>query len=303
MIELQSVTFDYQKTSLFHDLSLNIPKGSIYGLLGVNGAGKTTLLKLISGQLFVQGGTVNVLGYDPGRRDPRMLQDMFYIPEEFYLPSGTPEEYLKVTMPFYPKFSLNTFNTYAEIFKLDLSKKLQAFSFGQKKKFLLAFGLAANTSLLILDEPTNGLDIPSKTQFRRSVASAISDDRSFIISTHQVKDVENLIDPVLILHDGRIIFHHPLEDVEKSITIELQKEPPSEHSYVFSEQVPGGYCVVREKRPEDPERAADLEALFNTVTAVPEAIEQLIRSAETAQKTYSKTAPAESADSDTRSSI
>lgn len=276
MIDLQNLTFDYQKTALFHNLTLFIPKGNIYGLLGVNGAGKTTLLKLISGQLYAQEGSLQVLGYNPANRDPAMLRDIYYLPEEFYLPSISPEEYLKIQSPFYPKFSFTDFTRFADHFGLNLSKKLSELSFGQKKKFLLSFGLASNTSLLIMDEPTNGLDIPSKTQFRRTVASAITDQRSFIISTHQVRDMENLIDPIIILHDGRIVFHESLQRVAEKVAIKLMKTMPQEGTYLYAEPVPGGFSVVLPRGDEDEETSIELEALFNAVVTVPRRMEKLL---------------------------
>ena len=184
MIHMKDITFHYAKNPLFSKLDLEIPRGNIYGLLGMNGAGKTTLLKLISGQLFRTEGKAEVMGFDPQQRNPEMLADMFYLPEEFYLQKISMEEFLKIYTPFYPKFNKTELDSYLNIFGIDTSKKLSDLSFGQKKKFLLSFGLASNTSLLILDEPTNGLDIPSKSQFRRIVASALTDDRTFIISTH-----------------------------------------------------------------------------------------------------------------------
>lgn len=167
MIQMHGIGFQYSRKPLFDKLDLEIPKGNIYGLLGMNGAGKTTLLKLISGQLFSAEGHVSVLGYNPAERQPQMLQELFHLPEEFLLPRMRAAEYLKLYAPFYPRFDHVAFERYCAEFDLDMSQNLNELSFGQKKKFLLSFGLASNTSLLILDEPTNGLDIPSKSQFRR----------------------------------------------------------------------------------------------------------------------------------------
>lgn len=270
MISLKSINFSYGKRSLFKDLDLEIPAGNIYGLLGMNGAGKTTLLKLISGQLFPASGTAEVLGYVPARRDPLMLEDIFYLPEEFYLPNMSISTYLSLNLPFYPKFDEPAFLRYIESFKLDVSQKISDYSFGQKKKFLLSFGLASNSSLLILDEPTNGLDIPSKTQFRRTVASAMSEERTFIISTHQVRDMDNLIDPVIILHDGKVIFQESLTEMSEHITIETVNEEPVDEQVIYCEQVPGGYSVVRATDDADLSEI-NLETLFNAVIASPDA--------------------------------
>jgi ABC-2 type transport system ATP-binding protein len=273
MITLDHIDFSYGKKSLFKDLDLTIPSGSIYGLLGMNGAGKTSLLKLISGQLFRSSGSAEILGCDPQKRSPAMLEDIFYLPEEFYLPQMTIDTYLRLNVPFYPKFDEAAFSRYIETFKLDLDQKIGDYSYGQKKKFLLSFGLASNTSLLILDEPTNGLDIPSKTQFRRTVASALTGSRTFIISTHQVRDMENLIDPIIILHDGRIIFNDSLESVSDTICMQVEDTEPMDDQVIYSEHIPGGYSVVRRRSAAQAASHINLETLFNAVVTAPEAFE------------------------------
>lgn len=271
MITCRDLNFSYGKEPLFRQLNLSVPGGTIYGLLGMNGAGKTTLLKLLSGQLFPESGQIDVLGFDPARRHPDMLADIFYLPEEFYLPRCTVSQYLSIYAPFYPKFDTAAFSRYLEHFGIDRRKLISSYSFGQKKKFLLAFGLASNTAILILDEPTNGLDIPSKSQFRRTVASAITDDRIFIISTHQVRDMDHLIDPIIILHDGRIIFNRALAEIEENFTVALERSEPSDGQAIYSEKVPGGYSVVRRNTGSPEERPLDLEVLFGAVIAHPEA--------------------------------
>lgn len=276
MIDLKNIAFHYSKHPLFSELSMNIPKGNIYGLLGMNGAGKTTLLKLIAGQLFIQDGSADVLGFDPKARDPKMLEDIFYLPEEFHLPAMTAKEYIAINAPFYPRFSIHQFDRYAQAFDLDLEGKLSQLSFGQKKKLLLSFGLASNTSLLILDEPTNGLDIPSKSQFRRTVASAMTDDRCFIISTHQVRDMENLIDPIIILHRGKIVFDSPLASVAEHMTQAMVQAEPADADCIYKEKVPGGWSVLTVRKPGTPETAIDLETLFNAITTRPDALTALM---------------------------
>ena len=200
MISIDGLDFGYGEKALFRQLQMSLVPGNIYGLLGLNGAGKSTLLKLMTGLLFPDAGTLSVLGRKPADREPAFLAQVFMLPEELNLPGITGEEYVSGLAPFYPRFDQERFERYSNEFELPRNTKLTAHSYGQKKKFLLAFGLASGTSLLVLDEPTNGLDIPSKGLFRRLVAEALTDDRVFVISTHQVKDVESLIDPIVILH-------------------------------------------------------------------------------------------------------
>jgi ABC-2 type transport system ATP-binding protein len=267
---MHQVRFHYGKEPLFTHLDLEIPSGTIYGLLGVNGAGKTTLLKLISGQLFPQDGTISVLGCTPKERDPKMLRDLFHLPEEFYLPHITAQQYLKTYAPFYPKFDKQSFFEYCKEFEVTLNHSLHTLSFGQKKKFLLSFGLASNTALLILDEPTNGLDIPSKSQFRRTIASAMTEERTFIISTHQVRDMENLIDPVIIIDAGSVVCNTTLDAVAQQFTMILERTLTNSADAIYTEQVPGGFMTMYRRGENDQETSIDLEVLFNAIIAQPD---------------------------------
>ncbi|MBD3392682.1 MAG: ATP-binding cassette domain-containing protein, partial [Chitinivibrionales bacterium] len=188
MVQINDLRFAYRgKKWLFDGLQLNLDGGNIYGLLGKNGAGKTTLLKIICGLLFADRGSSVVLGCNSRHRSPELLQELVFIPEEFHVPSLTAGAYRKYYGPLYPRFSSEDFASYLKEFGIRETERLSSLSYGNKKKFLIAFGLATNCRLLILDEPTNGLDIPSKSQFRKLVAGALADDRVFIISTHQVR--------------------------------------------------------------------------------------------------------------------
>lgn len=275
MIRMHDIAFGYGKRNLFTKLNLNIPEGNIYGLLGMNGAGKTTLLKLVSGQLFPHRGIGSTLGFNPVKRNAEMLSQIFYLPEEFPLPPMRGDEYVSLLKPLYPLFDQGSFERYRDAFDIDPKQKLAELSLGQKKKFLLAFGLASNTPLVILDEPTNGLDIPSKSQFRRIVASAMTDKRTFIISTHQVRDMENLIDPIIILHDGQVVFHSDLANVASQYSFKLERNEHDSRTAVFQEKVPGGYMIVTKRQQDDEETNVDLETLFNAVVSAPSAFSTL----------------------------
>lgn len=286
MVNLSNITFSY-KGGLFKnkpgqpifdnlDLQMEAGQGQIYGLLGKNGAGKTTLLKLISGLVFPDNGTAEVMGYNPIERHPGMLADIYYVQEELYLPDIMISAYEKFYSPFYPKFSAEQFDFYLNEFGLDKSKKISNLSHGQKKKVMLSFGMACNSRLLILDEPTNGLDIPSKTQFRKMIANAISEDRLFIISTHQVKDVANLIDPIIVLENGKILFNESVESISQKLTFDLEASASEPKDVLFSERIPGGYKTVRENR-DGVESELDLEALFNTIILNQEKLNHLFQ--------------------------
>jgi ABC-2 type transport system ATP-binding protein len=264
MIEIKNMSFAYKRDKLFSDLNLSLTPGGICGLLGKNGAGKTTLLKLMSGLLFPQDGQIQIMGLSPAKRSSDFLQELIFLPEVFDLPFVTPEQYKMLYAPFYPRFSSDRFDSLLEEFEVAKGKKLKAFSYGQKKKFLIAFGLATNCRLMLLDEPTNGLDIPSKSQFRKAVASCLEDDRIFIISTHQARDLESLIDPVVILDEGRIIFNQSNEKISYHLKISYQARAPEPESALFYEKTFEGYTVVMENHDRE-DSHIDLEMLFNAV--------------------------------------
>ena len=268
MIEIRDLTFGYGKQKLFDHLDLSLDRGNIYGLLGKNGAGKTTLLKLICGLRYAQTGSVRVLGHDAAFRPVHMLDEIFSVSEELFIPPLLPRVYLALYAPFYPRFSHEEFRQYMTEFELEQDKKLSALSYGQKKKFILAFALASGCRVLLLDEPTNGLDIPSKGQLRRLLARASRDDRVILVSTHQVRDMENLIDPIIILDQGRIIFKQPMAEVTRKLSVRLDPTEPKEDSILYSDRTIGGWVSVRERSGGE-ETGIDLETLFNTVTANP----------------------------------
>ncbi len=267
MIDIQNVQFGYRRRhQLFKDLTLQIPTGNIYGLLGRNGAGKTSLLKLISGLVFPKGGDISVMGYQPKDRLPSFLSDVFFIPEEPHIPEMRISRYESTYAPFYPKFDHAQFQQYLADFEISGDQKMTGLSYGQKKKVIMGFGLASNCRLLILDEPTNGLDIPSKSLFRKLLAGAINEDRSFIISTHQVRDMGNLIDPIIVLDTGKIIFQESVESIAKKLNFELSHSLEEPEGAFYAERVPGGYLAIYENK-EGEETEVDIEVLFNAIVS------------------------------------
>ncbi len=266
MLTIKNLDFGYPKSSLLFDkLELDIAKGSIYGLLGKNGAGKSTLLKLMCGLLYTQKGELEINGEDVSKRNPNMLQDIYLIPEEFYLPDFTLETYIANVSPFYPKFDHKLFEELITEFEVTRGKKLNKLSHGQKKKFIVSFSIATNCSVVFMDEPTNGLDIPSKSKFRKIIASTANEDRTFIISTHQVRDLENLIDPLLIIESGKIVFQESIENIEKKFSfMKVHDKAPEGVKVIYSEPIFGGNYLLTE-RSDDHESPIDFELLFNAV--------------------------------------
>jgi ABC-2 type transport system ATP-binding protein len=265
MILIDKISFSYaEKRDVFHSLDLSLTPGNIYGLLGKNGAGKSTLLKLIAGLLFPGQGSVDVFGFTPKDRYPDFLSEIFVVNEEFHLPSNSIREYTMLYSSFYPRFNEILFDEYLSGFGLDKNQKLSTLSYGQKKNFLLSFGLATGCKLMILDEPTNGLDIPSKSQFRKIVANAIDETRTFIISTHQARDMENLIDPIIILDEGQVVFFQHYEQISKKLMVGKEKEINGKKDIVYAEPTFGGYTVVKRNDAME-ETNINLEILFNAV--------------------------------------
>jgi ABC-2 type transport system ATP-binding protein len=268
MVNIDALSFGYRRGALFKELVLGLTPGNIYGLLGVNGAGKSTLLKLISGLLFAGSGTVRSLGRDPAARQPSFLRDVFMLPEDAQAPNMLAKDYLRARAPLYPRFDRALFDRYLGEFELPTSGNLAALSHGQQKKFLLAFGLATQAKLVLLDEPTNGLDIPSKSLLRRVVAEALTDDRLFVISTHQVRDLGTLMDPIVILHQGRVLLNRTLAEIGARLHMTQQTSPPPANApnLLFSEPAVGGFWSVWRGGADGP---LDLEVLFNAIVANP----------------------------------
>jgi ABC-2 type transport system ATP-binding protein len=252
MIELKHLTFSYRKGKrLFDNLDLSLQPGTIYGLLGRNGAGKSTLLKHICGMLYPDSGECKILGLESKERNPSILQDVYLVPEEFELPEISVKLYAKINAVFYPKFDATLLSNLLKEFELREEEKLSQLSYGQKKKFLIAFALATNARILILDEPTNGLDIPSKSQFRKIIASCLDENRILVISTHQVRDLENMIDTIVILEEGKIVFNKSVADISKNLRFEKSTGLDNQ--------------AVIEKNNTGEETKIDIELLFNEV--------------------------------------
>jgi len=264
MIEINNLNFKYGKQAkLFNELSFSEEAGSIVGLLGKNGAGKSTLLKLLTGLLASSEKSITVLGETPFNRKPQFLEQVYFVPEEYELPGVKISEYVKAHARFYPGFDFEKLHQIMIDFELDPKSRLTKMSYGQRKKFLIAFALSTNCKLLVLDEPTNGLDIPSKAIFRKVVASSLNNDQLVLISTHQVKDVENLIDTILIIDRGKIKMHSSIWDISKNYSFTTVSQL-TEGEVLYSEVAPGGFKVLKECKSGT--TTVDIELLFNAVT-------------------------------------
>ena len=276
MISVENLSFVYRKSkrAVLHDFSLSLQQGRVYGLLGKNGAGKSTLLYLMSGLLTPKNGKVLFNRTDVRRRLPVTLQDIFLVPEEFELPAVSLVSYIELNSPFYPHFSKEDMMKYLHYFEMNLEVNLGELSMGQKKKVFMSFALATNTSLLLMDEPTNGLDIPGKSQFRKFIASGMSDDKTILISTHQVRDIDHVLDHVLIMDNSRVLLDQSIAEVsEKLLFVESDSRDSSEESLFSSPTVQGHMMILPNTHSEESE--VNLELLFNATLALPEQMAQL----------------------------
>ena len=275
MITLKELSFSYsRKKEVLDRINLEVGSGHICGLLGKNGEGKTTLLDLLSGQIFPDQGSCLVLEEIPSERNARFLQQIFLLPEEISMPEVTAIEYIKMYAPFYPTFRDDICKACVESFEINLSDRLSKMSQGQRKKVAITLALAAHTPLLLMDEPTNGLDIPSKATFRRLVASLIDDNQTVIISTHQVRDLESLIDTVLILDQRQILLNKTLNEIgEKLYFGPLLPEEKA----LYSEPTPQGTIGVTARDGKE-ETAVSLELLFNAAITYPKEIQRIMNS-------------------------
>ena len=275
MLSINDLTFSYNKQygDLFHNLSFELNEGNVYGLLGKNGSGKTTLINLMCGLLTPKSGEVTLDEVNVRQRLPKTMSDLFLVPEEFDLPNLTLKRYVSINAPFYPKFSMDDMQRYLDIFDMgsDMNVKLQSLSMGQKKKVLLAFAFATNTRVLIMDEPTNGLDIPSKSQFRKLVTTGMTDEKMMLISTHQVRDISEILDHVTIIDKSNVLLNTSIADVMSRLAFRPMHEGDQP---LFTLPSVMGSLVVVPTQPGE-ETAVDLEMLFNATLQNPDAINQL----------------------------
>ena len=262
MIEINNLAFSYGPKNVLNNISMKLEEGKIYGLLGENGVGKTTLLTLLCGLKKPQEGTIVADGADPYKRQPSFLENIYYLPDEVAPLNTTADRWAKSTGKFWPNFNFDTYNNIMKEFETDGSQKMNAMSAGQLKKAYIAFALAAGTRYLLMDEPTNGLDIPSKSQFRAAIMKYTREDSTIVISTHQVRDLENVIDPIVILDRCDVLLNASIEEISSKLFFDYgnQIQPGS----LYAEQLPGGFIQVY-PNTTGKESKVNVEALFNAV--------------------------------------
>lgn len=279
MFLVEDLTFSYARgrENTLSNFSLSLEKGKVYGLLGKNGAGKSTLLYLMSGLLTPKSGRALYHGVDVRRRLPLTLQDMFIVPEEFELPSVSLQSYVKLNAPFYPRFSEEDMKHYLALFDLNDKIHLGQLSMGQKKKVFMSFALAANTSLLLMDEPTNGLDIPGKSQFRKMIAAGMSDERTILISTHQVRDIDRILDHIVIMDNSHVMMDASVAEICSRFAFVESDDRSLLASAIYALPTLQGNLMMLPNE-DDADTPINLELLFGAVLEHPERVAEMFHS-------------------------
>ncbi len=266
---LGSISLDKKKGHILptdryvlRNITMNLEEGCIYGLLGENGVGKTTFLTLLSGLKKPQLGEIDIDGHKPYDREPSFLADQYYLSDEVAAVNMKAIDYARNYGKFWENFDIGKFKEVMEVLENDTEQKMSRMSFGQLKKTYIAFALACNTKYLFMDEPTNGLDIPSKAQFRKSVTKYTREDSVILISTHQVRDLENIIDPIIILDRQDVLLNATIAEISEKLYFDYSSEPME--NALYREMIPGGNIQVCLNQTGEDSKV-NLEALFNTV--------------------------------------
>lgn len=276
MIDIQELHYSYKKKKVFNGLTITFEAGNIYGLLGKNGTGKSTLFKNICGLLKPKNGQIKIFDCLASERKPSMLSKIFMLPEDFFVPPVKIIDFVNTLSPFYPNFSQTDFDNYVKEFDIPTTSRLDEMSMGQKKKALIAFSLATNTELLLMDEPTNGLDIVSKSQFKKVMSNVVSANKCIIISTHQVKDIENLVDKICVIDEGRILFNTSISEIGKKLTFNFSLQHSSTAQVFYAEESLNGVNEVLLNTSEN-ESKVDLEMLYKAIMLNPLEINNLFK--------------------------
>ncbi len=278
MIEIKNLEFHYpRKHQVYKNLNLNIKEGSICGLLGLNGAGKTTLLNLIAGFLIPQEGTCSVFGYQSSKRKPEMLQEIFLVGDTSEFPSMTVNEFCDLYAGFYSNFDNELFRQCISEFGLFPESSLKRLSFGDKRKVVLSFALATRCKLLLFDEPTNGLDIPSKATFRKLIASSLGENQTIIMATHQVRDLANLMDRIIVENKSQILIDESVERIAEKISFGVSSEQIATDDLIFKADGFNQNETVSINRSLQPGQV-DIELLFNAAIANPNKLSAIFNS-------------------------
>ena len=272
MITIDNLGFSYGENIVLKDIAMRLEDGRIYGLLGENGVGKTTLLTLLSGLKKPKTGKIEIDGQHPFDRKPSLLSEIYYLSDEVAEANMTAMDYARNYGKFWTNFSLGKFVEIMGVLEIHPGQKMNQMSFGQLKKTHVAFALACNTKYLFMDEPTNGLDIPSKAQFRKALMKYTREDSTVLISTHQVRDLENVIDPIIILDKQQVLLNASIQEISEKLYFDYSTE--TRPDALYCEMIPGANIQVL-LNTDGEDSKVNIEALFNTTHKHKELIQNI----------------------------
>ena len=215
-IELHNVTRLFAAAKAVDGLTLSVPEGAVFGLLGPNGAGKTSIIRMLMGHLQPSSGSVRTLGQDPRQHTEAIRQQIAYVSENMELPGWmTPDAAMSFCQRLYPNWDRRLAESLCDGFELGRRKRFSEFSKGQKRAMCILLALSQNTALLVLDEPTAGLDVLARRNFLdRILDVACAGGRTVILSSHILSDLERVVDHVAILSHGKLKLAGELEELK-----------------------------------------------------------------------------------------
>ena len=276
MINVSKVDFAYpKKANIFSQLDLELKAGKIYGLLGKNGMGKSTLMRLLAGLHHPVSGSIDYDDISVGQRKVSSIKDIFFLSEETFVSSLSVYQYINTYKKLYTELDEESFYKNLAYLDIDESSILTQLSLGQKKKFLLSFGLSCGAKYLFLDEPTSHLDIPSKQKFRRLIADNFSPSQMIIISTHHIEEISALLDNIIILDKGFISLDVAITEIEKKLAC-ISNSNEVHETAIHTEFHLGKYVHLIENT-DNIDSEISLPLLFNAVTENPQVISSVFK--------------------------
>jgi len=235
VVQIEGVTRRFGSTTALFDVTLRVPRGTVFGLVGVNGAGKTTLIRHVLGLLRAETGSVRVFGFDPVADPVGVLSRVGYLAEENDLPDWMRVgELIRYTQAFYPTWDEAYAEELRRTFELDPAAKVKHLSKGQRARTGLLLALAHRPEILVLDEPSSGLDPIVRRDILGAIIRAISEEgRTVLFSSHLLQEVERVVDYVTMMHQGRIVLSDRIDEIKAThrwVNVRFDQprsEPPS----------------------------------------------------------------------------
>lgn len=214
LVEIHNLKKSYDKRKeALHDLTLTLPRGRIVGLLGPNGSGKTTLIKLLNGLLVPDGGEILIDGEKPG---PSTKAKVSYLPERTYLRNGaTIRELLSYFQDFYEDFRTDRAKEMLAALRIEENARIRALSKGTREKVQLILVMSRDASLYILDEPIAVVDPAARDYILRTIITNYNENATVLISTHLITDIENILDEVVFMKEGRLLLQTSVEEIRE----------------------------------------------------------------------------------------